>query len=247
MSDTRLDGHRARRDDAGAPPIPAATVVPLRNGPAGLEILFLHRGPTTAFGGMWVFPGGKVDAGDAPAPREGDEAGVAGEIAVARRAAIREASEEAQLVFAPEDLVAHSFWFPPAEMSPPFATWFFLAPAASATIVVDRSEVHEHCWMTPAKAIAERDAGRLALAPPTWVTAWQLLDAGDVAAALAEAEGRPPLRFRSHLATDGERSAVLWEGDAGYEDGDLARPGPRRRLWVGETGAWRAESPHEAA
>lgn len=45
---------------------PAATVVLLRSGPDGLETLLTHRPPTMAFaGGAHVFPGGRVDAGDA--------------------------------------------------------------------------------------------------------------------------------------------------------------------------------------
>ena len=31
--------------------------------------------------------------------------------------------------------------------------------------------------------------------------------------------------------TDGRPRAALWDGDAGYHDGDADRPGPRRRLW----------------
>ena len=46
------------------PAIPAATVVLVRDGATGLEVLMLHRASRVAFGGMWVFPGGKVDEED---------------------------------------------------------------------------------------------------------------------------------------------------------------------------------------
>ena len=53
---------------AGQPPvtpIPAATVVPLRDGPRGLEVLLLKRNEALVFApGAWVFPGGRIDAGD---------------------------------------------------------------------------------------------------------------------------------------------------------------------------------------
>ena len=39
----------------------AATVVLLRDGAGGLETLLLRRNSRIAFGGMWVFPGGRVD------------------------------------------------------------------------------------------------------------------------------------------------------------------------------------------
>jgi glyoxylase-like metal-dependent hydrolase (beta-lactamase superfamily II)/8-oxo-dGTP pyrophosphatase MutT (NUDIX family) len=50
-------------------PAPAATVVLLREGPAGLEALLTVRPATMAFAaGMHVFPGGRVDADDGSPP-----------------------------------------------------------------------------------------------------------------------------------------------------------------------------------
>ena len=47
------------------PIVPAATVVLLRDGEPGLEALLVQRSKAvTHMGGMWVFPGGKVDACD---------------------------------------------------------------------------------------------------------------------------------------------------------------------------------------
>jgi 8-oxo-dGTP pyrophosphatase MutT (NUDIX family) len=44
-----------------ATPIPAGTVIVLRDGTAGLEVLMLRRAATLAFAaGNWVFPGGRV-------------------------------------------------------------------------------------------------------------------------------------------------------------------------------------------
>ena len=42
--------------------IPAATVVLLREGDCGVEVLMLRKNSKITFGGMWVFPGGKIDA-----------------------------------------------------------------------------------------------------------------------------------------------------------------------------------------
>lgn len=48
-----------------ATPRPSATLVPLRGGPAGLEVLLLKRSPRSGFiPGAWVFPGGTVDDED---------------------------------------------------------------------------------------------------------------------------------------------------------------------------------------
>lgn len=198
----------------------------------------LRRNSRGAFGGMWVFPGGQVDAGDLTGhPASGDE------IAAARQAAVREASEEAALALDPSSLVVLSFWMPPPEVPRRFATWFFVAPAADAAeVVVDQTEIHDHRWMSPAAAMEARQTGEIELAPPTFTTLWWLAQHRDSAAALESAGSRVPERFETHLAKsrDGRIAATMWAGDAGYEDGDLERPGPRRRLVMDPAG-WRVE------
>jgi 8-oxo-dGTP pyrophosphatase MutT (NUDIX family) len=237
-------------DPAGdRPATPAATVVVLRDTAAGPEALLLRRQRGGAFSGMWVFPGGKVEAADAERAGISIRGGFApgllapdDEIALGRRAAIREAMEEAQLQLAPAGVEVYSYWLPPPEAPRRFSTWFFVAPAAAAaTVVVDGAEVHEHRWLTPAAAVAERDNGTLPLAPPTWMTLWQIGRHRDVASVLAEARSRPPVRFETRLWNSGARAALVWAGDAAYEDGDLGRHGPRRRLWVSDELPWRVE------
>ena len=88
----------------GSPPVPAATVVLVRDRAEGVETLMLRRNSKIAFGGMWVFPGGRVE--------EADGAGLASddEIGTARRAAVREAAEETGLVVEEPAMVAFSHW-----------------------------------------------------------------------------------------------------------------------------------------
>jgi uncharacterized UPF0160 family protein/8-oxo-dGTP pyrophosphatase MutT (NUDIX family) len=92
------------------PPRDAATVVVVRDGADGLEVLLLQRAERGDFNsGAWVFPGGLVDPGDGAAQAPG--AGLTDEEASRRlsvpsgglafyRAAIRECFEEAGLLFA---------------------------------------------------------------------------------------------------------------------------------------------------
>ena len=90
-------------------PVPAATVVLLRPGPDGPEVLLTHRPTTMAFAAdLHVFPGGRVDPGDAD-PRlagrsalspDGAAAALGGNLSPAAGhaafvAAIREVLEEA--------------------------------------------------------------------------------------------------------------------------------------------------------
>jgi len=209
--------------------IPAATVVPLRDGPTGLETLMLRKNSKLAFGGMWVFPGGKVDEGDGP----GDEIGMA------RRAAVREAAEEAAIAIDEASLVPFSHWTPPHGAPRRFLTWFFLAPVRDAVdVVIDRGEIQDHGWLSPADALARRDMGEYELAPPTWITLRRLSSARDVDAALTEARAREPQRFATRVVVDGAVVSCLWAGDAGYADGDATAPGSRHRLVMDPAG-WR--------
>ena len=219
-------------------PIPAATVVAVRDGSAGLEVLMLRRSRGGTFGGMWVFPGGQVDESDLPGhPAAGDE------ITAARRAAVREAREEAGIDLDAERLVVLSFWLPPPEAPRRFATWFFLARVPTdIEVTVDQREIREHRWLRPLEAIESRQRGGMELAPPTFTTLWWLGRHADTGAALDAARAATPERFETHIAVgrDGTPGATLWAGDAGYEDRDLDRPGPRRRLVMDDSG-WRVE------
>lgn len=206
--------------------IPAATVVLLRDADAGLETLMLRRNSKLAFGGMWVFPGGRVDAADHVDATIVDPH----DFEAARRAAVREAREESDLRVDVESLVALSHWTPPLKTPKRFATWFFVAPAPDGAVTIDDGEIHEHQWISPADAIAQRDQGVIELAPPTWVTLHAIARATTVADALAEAATRDPLRFVTRIAFLEDRMMALWRGDAGYESGDPAEAGPRHRL-----------------
>ncbi|MBV9660323.1 MAG: NUDIX hydrolase [Acidimicrobiales bacterium] len=237
-----------RPSPPGVEPTPAATVVLLREGGAGLEVLMLRRSSRGPFGGMWVFPGGQVEAMDWPAePAEAGGGSVhraaGAEFGAARQAAVREAEEEAGLVLDADALIVLSFWLPPPETPRRFATWFFLAPSeAGAEVAVDQREIHEHRWIAPGAAMNLRQRGELQLVPPTFVTLWWLHRQGSTEAALAAAAARPAERFESRVARSqhGDLTAVLWAGDAGYDDHDMDRPGPRRRIVLDPAG-WQVE------
>jgi 8-oxo-dGTP pyrophosphatase MutT (NUDIX family) len=213
----------------------------MRDGESGIEVLLLRRNARGQFGGMWVFPGGQVDPADLlHGPGLSDHQA---ELAAARRAAVREAREEAALELDLQSLVALSFWVPPPESPRRFATWFFLASPVpdSPEVVVDRNEIRDHRWITPAEALRARDRGEIVLAPPTYMTLWWLAQRSSIHDAFSDAAGGPPARYESHVGSTTQGIVVtFWAGDAGYEDGDLERPGPRRRLLMDPTG-WRVE------
>ena len=220
--------------------VPAATVIILRDGTSGLEVLMLRRSPTGAFADMWVFPGGRVD------PEDVDQLHPEDEVAAARTAAVRETLEEAALVIEPEALVTYAHWLPPAGWPRRFSTWFFVAPAPAAIdVAIDGAEIHDHAWVRPADVLEGRDAGRMELAPPTWVTLYHLAAASDMEDVITAATRREPRRYVTHIARDSGIPTALWEGDAGYADHDALRAGDRHRLVMDPNG-WRFECTAEA-
>ena len=218
-------------DDSGvAPPIPAATVVLLRDGDAGIEVLMLKKNSKITFGGMWVFPGGKIDAEDYP---------VAGDVdAAARIAAARETQEEAGLSVSAEAFVQIAHWTPPPGPQKRFATWFFAAQIDDdQNIVIDDGEIKAHAWIRPQDALAKHTAGEIDLVPPTWITLYHLSRYNPALEVLKHFQecGYKAYRTRVVKAVSGDRVA-MWHGDSGYESWDADVDGERHRLVMAKTG-----------
>ena len=174
------------------PPRQAATVIVLRGGADALEVLLVRRTPQARFmGGVWVFPGGAVDAGEG----EGDTAH--------RIAAVRELEEEAGIVVDdPGSLVKFSRWITPAEVVVRYDTHFFLAalpPGQEPSI--DGSEIVDQGWFAPAEALAAHERGDIALVFPTIKHLEQLAEfasADGAAARRPRARGRAGAAARRH-------------------------------------------------
>ena len=206
---------RVMADHVDVPIKPAATVMLLRDTAAGPEVFMLRRTKNAVFaGGMYVFPGGKVD----PADGEGDEA--------YRIAAVRECYEEAGVLLAVDadgrmvddghPALAHragvydgtvdvralaadhglrlatdalpwvSHWITPkGETTRRFDTRFFMvASPAGQTSHHDDNETVASMWVRPADALARWEAGELQLMPPTAANLRFLADHATVASAM---------------------------------------------------------------
>ncbi|MFP6808741.1 MAG: NUDIX hydrolase [Pseudomonadales bacterium] len=204
--------------------IPAATVVLIRDQDEGMEILMLKKNSKIAFGGMWVFPGGKIDAEDSGDGRDS--------LATARFAAARETEEEAGITTSPDDFVYFAHWTPPASTPRRYATWFFASKVTSdQAIQIDGGEILEHEWMNPADALKRHTAGEIDLAPPTWITLYSLSLYARADKALEVFADRPEKIYETRvlLREDGIRVA-MWAGDHGYESKDPDVTGDRHRL-----------------
>lgn len=212
------------------PPIPAATVVLLREAEAGPEVLMLRKTSKISFGGMWVFPGGRIDTADRPAGVSDAEA--------ARNAAVREAKEETGLELRGEAFVQFAHWTPPPSNAKRFSTWFFAAVIpGSEPIVIDGGEIDAHRWIRPAEALERHAAGEIDLVPPTWVTLYQLTQFDRTGQALATLAEWPVKVYQTRIGkrADGIRVA-MWSGDAGYDEWNADASGARHRLVMGRGG-----------
>ena len=219
--------------------IPAATVVIVRDGRDGLEALMLRRNSKIAFGGMWVFPGGRIDDADNETGPDGEH----DELATASAAATREAAEEADLTVDPDSLVWFSYWLPPPISPKRFSTFFFAArvsTGAAGEVSIDDGEITEHAWMSPTAALSRRDAGEIELAPPTWMTLHMLEAWSDTESALTALDAMEPLFYETHMARTDDGVVAMWSGDAGYETDDPFVPGARHRLAM-NAGSYRLE------
>ena len=175
-------------------PAPAATVVLLRPGPDGPEVLLTHRPATMAFGpGLHVFPGGRVDPADRastpadPTSQAAEAAGRAlgdnlppGEALAVHRAALRELREEAGITLdGIGRLVPIAHWTTPAFMPRRFSTWFFVVDLPpDATPIFATDEVAAHRWVTPLRALEQMAAGEIAMWVPTTCVLQRLIETG---------------------------------------------------------------------
>ncbi|NYF15911.1 8-oxo-dGTP pyrophosphatase MutT (NUDIX family) [Microbacterium sp. AK009] len=223
--------------DGNDPDVPVAgTAVLLRDTARGPEVLMLERPGRGSFAGAWVFPGGKVEPGDA------EGAGAAGEEAAARRAAARETREEVGLVLDGEALTTLSRWDPPPGLALRIRTWFFVAglrgdlAAETDGLALADGEVVRAQWLAPGAALAAHGRGDLVLYPPTWVTLHDLVDATSVDETLRRTRMARVRRFDTVARTGPDGPILLWAEDAEFD-----APGPgiaRHRLEIGRL-PWR--------
>ncbi len=185
----------------------AATVILLRDGANGLEVLLVKRNEEARFmGGVWVFPGGAVDAADGPDPH--------------RTTAVRELEEEASVRMAdPARLVEFSRWITPAQVKVRFDTRFFLAelPIGQAPRV-DGQECVALGWFTPRGALDAHGEERIALVFPTIKHLEQLAPFTTVAELLDYARGLEVRPVQPRVRLEGEVARIVLPGEPGYED-----------------------------
>lgn len=209
-------------ETSAAPLIPASTVMLLREKNGRLEVLMLRRNrQLKAFGGAWVFPGGRVDEADNP---EGTE------IERAKAAAIRETMEETGLDISGADMAILSCWIPPVQEKRRFKTWFFAVAAPEAPVQIDHGEIHDYQWVCPEAFLEKIPSPDITIMPPTFVSLTRLLDCENVTSLLDNIHQSQIDIFETRFHRHPEGFVTLWQEDAAYDSQDLNRDGPRHRL-----------------
>jgi 8-oxo-dGTP pyrophosphatase MutT (NUDIX family) len=179
-------------------PRPAATLILLRDGRDGPEVLLVQRNPRQRFmGGLWVFPGGATGDDDADP----------------LQTALRELEEEAGIRLEDPDAPAFARWITPRELAIRFDAWFFVAAAPpGAEPRIDGSECVDARWLRPADALAACERDELGLAFPTYKQLDELARFASVEEALESARSRSVTAIEPRLAAGEETIDVLIDG-----------------------------------
>ncbi|MEO6955736.1 MAG: nitrilase-related carbon-nitrogen hydrolase [Antricoccus sp.] len=223
---TTLTATAVMRDDRQPRPVvprPAVSVIPVRDGPNGLEVFVQHRVHTMDFAaGVVVFPGGRIDPvdvanpadvseldldelvqvwGDSTYVREAAEPRLAVRVVLATGA--REMHEETGVLLHPEQMLPWDDWTTP-EISPKrFQVYFLVAHIPLGDPRTPRNTTTEAKlseWL-PVDDLLRRNGADLSLMTPTRVILQELADFGSAAAVL----GAHPIITPVHLDRGGLR------------------------------------------
>lgn len=188
-------------------PVPAVSVIPLRDGPSGLEVFVQHRVPTMDFvPGAVVFPGGRVDPPDvdlgasfdlpegfveqhivrwAATGYVAESADPAASVRTLLATGVREMAEETGARVGASRLVPWDNWVTPIDWPRRFDVSFFVLPTDGDRLVNTTTEAHTSEWMAVDELVSRVEADEIAMVPPTRTAVDELQVLGSVDAVLA--------------------------------------------------------------
>jgi 8-oxo-dGTP pyrophosphatase MutT (NUDIX family) len=194
--------------ESPATPRPAATLILLRrsgkHSEPGVQVLLARRSAEASFmPGVWVFPGGIVEADEDPT-----------------ETARRELAEEVGIELpADAELVGWSRWITPEVVPVRFDTHFFVAYAPPhSPPKPDGAEITDAGWFAPRRALDSHRAGELSLVFPTIRTLERLGEHDDPEAVLATARETVVEPILPRVTGTREDHRVLLPGDDGYDE-----------------------------
>lgn len=218
----RESAHRrvalARPITPGVVPRPAVSVIPVRDGEAGLEVFVQHRVQTMDFApGVVVFPGGRIDPVDSENPpdipsgelaelcevwkdstyvRQADDPRFAVRVVLAT--AIREVAEETGVRLTPDELIPWDDWTTPPGLPKRFQVHFMVThlpngdPRSPQNMT---TEARASEWLPVSEVLRRGSGGDLQVMTPTRVILEELAAFGDAQAVLSAYPEVTPVHF----------------------------------------------------
>ena len=172
--------------------------------------------------GLWVFPGGKVEATDP------------GTVSLNRLGMPRRGVAGESGITLDPGAQPFSHWLTPVVVSRRFATWFFSVTLQAINLSKSTEVKLSSTRLAPSSAVALHHAGDLPMTP-TLVSLHVIEQSADDASLSAAMQHRSVQRFFPNVVREDERMVFLYEGDAAYESGNLGDQGPVHRT-TGERG-----------
>lgn len=236
-----------------APPVPAlpsSTVLLLRDRAKGLEVLLVRRAASAVFGGMFVFPGGVVDAVDQGPLAEGALTGLGQGGDPWRAAGLRETAEEVGIYLTDQPVPTPtrplkgaevyrwvhsqdarfdagrlrylSNWITPHPAPQRFDARFYLARVAGhESLVLAEDELVEAVWVRPSQALDRLYRGVWEMILPTYKTLEDLQEFPTATAAWKSVgETQEVAPVVPRLVRRSGGLHALLPGDPGYEDAE---------------------------
>lgn len=230
-----------------APALPASSILLIRDGRGGLEVLMIERAKTMRFApGALVFPGGKVDPEDCHRwrwhryLRHGRRPLTDASL---RIAAIRELYEETNILlgdtnfdsgFSPalpftkllergtvklklEEMEPFAHWVTPETMPRRFDTYFFLAADDGHIEQHDGIEAVAAHWYKPREILSDWENDKVPLMFPTRLNLMKLARSSTVASALQAARQASVVRILPRLEMNKGDVNLTIQKTAGYD------------------------------
>lgn len=235
------------KDRSISPALPASSILLVRDGVGGLEVLMIERAKTMRFApGALVFPGGKVDAEDTQAWRWQQhlkhDRRVLSDAAL-RIAAVRELFEETNILLGETSLDVSplssmpfpkllkrgsvklklaemepfAHWVTPETMPRRFDTHFFLAADDGHVEQHDGIEAVAANWYKPREILSNWEDNKVPLMFPTRLNLMKLARSSTVAAALQAARQASVVRILPRLEMSEQDIKLTIEKAAGYD------------------------------
>lgn len=216
-------------------PALSSTVLLLRDFNNSLQVLLVRRNDKLkTAGGLWVFPGGRVD--DVDFQDKNDN------FLAAKNGAVRETLEETGITIPFSGLTPFAHWTTPVGIPRRFATWFFAACVKDGEeIQVDGSEIVDYKWLSPTEAIELQAKDEISIMPPTYISLREVVEHNDSRSAFRSLEAKQVLHFNPKRipGADGG-SVIVYDNDAAYDNALIDTPGRRNRIYKDDMG-WHHE------